>query len=328
MIRLDDLENGYFIYQDTDFFCFGIDAVLLAHFAKLKPGDRVLDLCTGNGIVPLLMHAAARDEGVPATFAGMEILQPMAELAARSVRHNHLENDIEITEGDLREAVDFYGPASFSLVTCNPPYMRARQGLLGKTGSKTATQQLPLADANAKTAARQMSLADANAETVARQIPLTDADTNTFAKQNPHGSADAKTAAKQKQLADADAKTAALQEPYTDASAKTIARHEILCTLCDVICQSAKVLKSRGRFAMVHRPGRLPEIFALLREHHLEPKRMQLVCPYVDKAPTMVLIEAVKGGGPQLNVEPPLIVYNADRTYTEQVLKIYGKNAL
>ena len=57
MIRLDDLENGYFIYQDTDAFCFGIDAVLLAHFGKLKNNDRVLDLCTGNGIVPLLMHA-------------------------------------------------------------------------------------------------------------------------------------------------------------------------------------------------------------------------------------------------------------------------------
>ena len=52
---------------------------------------------------------------------------------------------------------------------------------------------------------------------------------------------------------------------------------------------------------------------------------MQLVYPYVDKAPTMVLLEAVKGGGPQLNVEPPLIVYNADRSYTEQVLRIYGK---
>ena len=95
--------------------------------------------------------------------------------------------------------------------------------------------------------------------------------------------------------------------------------------LDDIISRSSKVLKSRGRFIMVHRPTRLAEIFALLRTNHLEPKRMQLVYPFINKAPTMVLIESVKCGGPQLNVEPPLIVYNSDRTYTEQVLRIYGK---
>ena len=101
MIRLDDLENGYFIYQDTDFFCFGLDAVLLAHFSRPKSGDRVLDLCSGNGIVPLLMHADARDAGKKVTFAGLEIQKPMADLAAESVRYNHLENDITIENGDL-----------------------------------------------------------------------------------------------------------------------------------------------------------------------------------------------------------------------------------
>ena len=241
MIRLDDLENGYFIYQDPDAFCFGIDAVLLAHFGHLRNGDRVLDLCTGNGIVPLLMHAAARDEGVAASFAGLEIQAPVAELASQSVSYNHLEDSITIAAGDLREAVSLYGPASFSVVTCNPPYMKTRQGL------------------------------------------------------------------------------------RSESDAKTIARHEVMCTLDDIISRSSKVLKSRGRFIMVHRPTRLAEIFALLRTNHLEPKRMQLVYPFINKAPTMVLIESVKCGGPQLNVEPPLIVYNSDRTYTEQVLRIYGK---
>ena len=76
---------------------------------------------------------------------------------------------------------------------------------------------------------------------------------------------------------------------------------------------------------MVHRPGRLAEIFQLLHKYRLEPKRMRLVHPYADKSPNMVLLEAVRGGGAQLNIDPPLTVYNADGTYTDEVLRIYGK---
>lgn len=106
--------------------------------------------------------------------------------------------------------------------------------------------------------------------------------------------------------------------------AKAIARHEILCTLEDVIGQAAKLLKPGGNFFMVHRPFRLAEIMVLLRAYRLEPKRMQLVHPFVDKEPNMVLIEANRGGKPRMTVERPLIVYREPGVYMEEIYEIYG----
>ena len=94
-----------------------------------------------------------------------------------------------------------------------------------------------------------------------------------------------------------------------DANAKTIARHEVLCDLDDILRESAKMLKQGGRFYMVHRPFRLAEIFSKMVAYHIEPKRMRLVYPFVDKEPNMVLIEGLRGGKSRLTVEKPLIVY-------------------
>ena len=105
--------------------------------------------------------------------------------------------------------------------------------------------------------------------------------------------------------------------------AKAIARHELLCSLDDVVREAAAVLKPRGRAYFVHRPSRLVEIFEAMRQYRLEPKRMRLVYPYVDKEPNMVLVEGVRGGGSKLTVESPLIVYDAPGRYTEEILKIY-----
>ncbi len=105
---------------------------------------------------------------------------------------------------------------------------------------------------------------------------------------------------------------------------KAIARHEILCTLEDVIAQAAKVLKPGGNFFMVHRPFRLAEIMVLLHQYKLEPKRMQLVYPYVDKEPNMVLIEANRGGKPRMTMEKPLIVYKEPGVYMPEIYEIYG----
>ena len=105
---------------------------------------------------------------------------------------------------------------------------------------------------------------------------------------------------------------------------KAIARHEILCTLEDVVSQAAKLLKPGGRFYLVHRPFRLAEIITSLTSHKLEPKRMQLVYPYVDKEPNMVLIEAVRGGRSRMTVEKPLIVYEKPGVYTPEIYDIYG----
>ena len=109
-----------------------------------------------------------------------------------------------------------------------------------------------------------------------------------------------------------------LQEP------KAIARHELLCSLEDVISQSAKLLKPGGNFFMVHRPFRLTEILVLLHQYKLEPKRMKLVYPFVDKEPNMVLIEAKRGAKSRMTVEKPLIVYKEPGVYTDEIYDIYG----
>ncbi|MCR5669505.1 MAG: tRNA1(Val) (adenine(37)-N6)-methyltransferase [Butyrivibrio sp.] len=105
---------------------------------------------------------------------------------------------------------------------------------------------------------------------------------------------------------------------------KAIARHEVLCDLEDVVRSAAKCLKSGGKFYMVHRPFRLAEIMVLMHEYKVEPKRMQLVYPYVDKEPTMVLIEGARGGKSRITVEKPLIIYESPGKYTPEIYDIYG----
>ncbi len=106
--------------------------------------------------------------------------------------------------------------------------------------------------------------------------------------------------------------------------AKAIARHEILCTLEDVVSQAARLLKPGGNFYMVHRPFRLAEIMVLLHQYKLEPKRMQMVYPFVDKEPNMVLLEANRGGKPRMTVEKPLIIYKEPGVYMPEIYDIYG----
>ena len=234
--RLDDLQNGYYLIQQTKDFCYGIDAVLLSWFARVKPGEEVLDLCTGSGVIPILLKAKTKGKH----FTGLEIQKRSADTARRSVELNHLEDCVQIVQGDVKEAVDTFGAASFSVVTCNPPYMTGGHGL-------TNGQE-----------------------------------------------------------------------------AKTIARHEVLCTLEDIVSQTAALLKPQGRMYMVHRPFRLAEIMGVLMKYGLEPKRMQLVYPFVEREPNMVLIEALKGGKPRITVEKPLIVYDAPGQYSRQIHEIYG----
>lgn len=106
--------------------------------------------------------------------------------------------------------------------------------------------------------------------------------------------------------------------------AKAIARHEVLCSLEDVIRQAAALLKSGGHFYMVHRPRRLTDIITLMAEYRIEPKRMKLVHPYVEEEANMVLIEGTRGGGRQMRVEKPLIVYREPGVYTQEIYDIYG----
>lgn len=235
--RIDDLErNGYHIIQDPDRFCFGMDAVLLSGFARVKDGATVLDLGTGTGIIPILLEAKTG----AAHLTGLEIQADSADMARRSVCLNGLEKKIDIVTGDIKEAGERFKAASFDVITCNPPYM------IGQHGLQNASE------------------------------------------------------------------------------AKTIARHEVCCTFRDIAEMAAKLLRPGGHFYLVHRPFRLSEILVTLTDSRLEPKRMQLVYPFVDKEPNMVLIEAVRGGKSRMRVEKPLIVYLSPGVYAPEICDIYG----
>ena len=121
--RLDDLvKSGRKIIQNEAEFCFSLDAVLLAHFPNYKKSFRVLDLGTGTGVMPLLIADEVRE------IQAVEINPVMAELAARNMRLNGLEEKITVRRGDYREIRELYAPESFDLVLVNPPYRPVNHG--------------------------------------------------------------------------------------------------------------------------------------------------------------------------------------------------------
>lgn len=104
-----------------------------------------------------------------------------------------------------------------------------------------------------------------------------------------------------------------------------IARHEIMCTLRDVAEASAALLKPGGRLSIIHRPERLTDLLTLLREYGTEPKVLREVCSEYGKPPSMVLVEAVRGGAPKLFWEPPLFIYRPNGEYTDEINRIYER---
>lgn len=110
-----------------------------------------------------------------------------------------------------------------------------------------------------------------------------------------------------------------------ESKTKLISRHEITASLEDFIEISSKLLKNNSNLYMVHRPERLSDLFYLLRKYKLEPKKLRMVQSYFDGKPKLILVKATKNAKPFLNIEKPLIIYNKDGTYTNEILKIYGK---
>lgn len=236
---LDDLQiNNIHIIQKKDAFRFGVDAVLLANYAKIKKGASVADLCSGTGIVPFVISGKTQ----AASIIGIEIQDNMVEMAVRSVKYNELEHKISFINGDIKDTELLKSISRVDVVTVNPPYKLRNSGLI-----------------NSK---------DNNA----------------------------------------------------------IARHEILCTLDDVIRASNILLKDNGRLFMVHRPDRLADIMCTMRKYKIEPKRIQMVQPSISKAPNIILVEGQKYGGAFLKWENTLYVHNEDGSYTEEINKIYGRN--
>ena len=236
METVDDLQcGGYRIIQDTDGFKFGTDAVLLADFAKNVRGKRLLDLCTGNGIVPILLAAKTNVEKI----YGIEIQTKAAETAARSVQLNGLTERIQIINGDLREK--HFEKRFFDAVTCNPPYMKASSAIVNEN------------------------------------------------------------------------------------DAKMIARHEICCSLEDVISAAASLLTVGGRFFMVHRPTRLAEVITCMKKYKLEPKRLRLVYPDRLSEPVLFLTEGLLFGKEEIRIMPPLFLKGEDGGESGELKAIYGR---
>ena len=237
---IDDLQlNGLRLIQKEKGFRFGVDAVLLSHFANIKKKHRVIDLCTGTGIVPFLVYGKYS----PQEVIGLEIQEDMVEMANRSSILNNTEDKVKFINGDLKDKKIIDSIGKFDVVTVNPPYKLNNAGIV-----------------------------------------------------NPED-----------KLA--------------------IARHEIMCTLEDVIIASRRLLKDNGRMFIVHRPERLADIFGLMRKYKIEPKRVRMVHPNTKKAANIVLVEGQRDGGAFLKWEAPLYVYKDEGGYSEEIDKIYGRES-
>ena len=235
--RIDDLQRGGLrVIQRADAFRFGTDAVLLADFAAPRRHDRVCDLGTGTGIIPLLLYA--RENTISAD--AVEIQPDMADMAARSMAMNGLNEKIRVLPGDLRSIRTLLPHARYDLVTCNPPYGKAGGTLL-----------------------------------------------------NP------------------------------DAS-KRLARHEESCAIEDVACAAAWLLQNGGRLCCVFPAARMIELSDAMRKYRMAPKRIRMVHSRVEKAAHLCLMEGMLDARPGLIIEPPLVIYDENNTYTPELRRIYG----
>lgn len=235
--RLDDLgREGLFLIQNPEYFCFGIDAVLLSSYVKVRPKEDVIDLCSGNGILPVLLSAKTKAKSI----CGLEIQYNLYDMANRSIEYNDIGNQVRMVFGDVKRVKDLFSRECADVVCVNPPYMKKETGIVN------------------------------------------------------------------------------------DSDKFKIARHEELCTFEDIVNAAYWLLRSKGRFYMVHRPLRLVELLKTMSEIGIEPKSMRLVMPYFDKEPNLVLIEGIKDAKPELRIAPPLIIYNKDGSYTKEVKEIYG----
>jgi len=240
MERIDDLQlKGLSILQDTDLFCFGTDAVLLADFVRLKKNARVADLGTGTGILPLLLYGRREDIFVQA----LELQENLCCLARRSIEMNGLSQQIEIIHGDIKDARKLLS-GEFDAVVSNPPYDKECAGV----GSRDKSHRL--------------------------------------------------------------------------------ARFEIAVTFSELCASARALLRSGGRFFLIHRATRSAELFTVLRENRLEPKEVRFIHSFVRKPAAQVLISAVKDGNEGVTVHPPLIIYHDDRSETEEVRKIYHRDGI
>ncbi len=235
--KVEDLQcRGLKIIQNKDWFCFGMDAVLLANYCDIKDGEEVVDLGTGTGIIPILIYGKNNVKKI----YGLELQKEVAEMAKRSIVLNSLEKYIEIVNENVKDYKKHLKKNYFDTVVTNPPYIQAKNNLVSP---------------------------------------------------------------KEK---------------------KAISKHEIEGNLEDFIKTASELLKHRGKLYMVYRPNRLVEVFELMKSYKIEPKKIRFVQNRKDEKPNLVLIKGIKAANPHLIVEKPLIIFDEDGNYTQEVNKIYS----
>jgi len=232
-LKREPLGRGFYV-NVSPHHTFGTDAVVLSYFANPKKRDRLVDLGTGCGIIPLLM---LRD-GAVQSAVGVDISREATELAEQTVKELEIKNFSVINSDlkDLKGKVDF---GFHTLVTCNPPYKAPNAGL-----------------------------------------------------KNPD-------------------------------SVEMVARHEVACTLEDIVAVGAKLLQTGGRLCMCHRPERLSELMCLMTKYKVEPKRLRLVAQRKGEEPWLVLVEGRRCGNTGLRIEPTLYV-EENGEFSPEMIEIYG----
>lgn len=232
MLRKENLKIGnYCIYQDTDFFLYGTDAVVLSDFIQLKKNDIVVEFGTGNLIIPILLWAKGKKFK---KLYALEIQKEVCDLAILNRNINNLQDRIEVINADLKDALKIFGSEFANVVFTNPPYRKVSSGTI-----------------------------------------------------NPN-------------------------------IKKAIARHEIMCTIEDVVRSAMQILKFGGRFYMVYRSDRLTDALYYLRLYKLEPSLMRFVHQNKEKESSLVLIEAKKGKQCSLKVDKPLFIDEMEYYLEEQ----------
>lgn len=234
---LDTMFQGKLkVVQKKDGYRFSLDAVILGRLAQVASGDRVIDLGTGCGIIPLILASTTQAKEI----VGVEIQEELAEVARRNVALNGFDGIISIVKEDLKNLPSLYSTGAFDFILTNPPF---RKRATGRT--------------------------------------------------NP-------------------------QEQ------KSIARHEIAISLQEVLTAAHFLLKTQGKFFLIYPAFRLVDLFYEMRRCGLEPKTMQCVHSRIDTPAKMVLVEGVKGGGVELQVKEPLIIYDPEGKYTEALQEVYS----
>jgi len=234
---LDTMFQGRLkVIQKKRGYRFSLDAVILGRLAPVSAGDRVIDLGTGCGIIPLILAVTTSAKEI----VGVELQEELAELAIRNVKLNGLTEKITIVKEDLKNLYSFYPAGSFDFIVSNPPFRKQQTGRISP------------------------------------------------------------------------------QEQ------KSLARYEIAVSLAEMLKVASYLLRTQGKIFLIYPAFRLVDLFYEMRKEGIEPKTLQCVHSRVDTPAKMVLVEGMKGGGEELKVKEPLVIYDHEGEYTLALQEIYA----